>query len=371
MQPISSTIIRADHAVTIELHPNRWKLVRQDGLSGGRTVFEVGQAGETTYPQDFADYHRLPTDGIPAGALRQVLLGWSPRLASWQLGLLFTDSFAASRSSRWLELARWHDPDGSLHSLTANRAGNALARVMRLPFKVIPPQFDDATPSAQPKPLPALPLDMGDWMLNQAGDGLVLERQRMWANTRIKRILWYAFWVFAYVAVSVLSLTVKLGLPNAGTLLPMPHLLPYMGLAVAVVLVYLLGKNIYELATTPSRVQISRLSHELTAFRGESPVSVASGRKVAGVYVSEVAHQRRSKRSFQHIEINLLNVDGAFTHVLACDSEHEIRVDEPLRQGGGVMPLSPNDVQTPAQAAALYIAQALGDVPAYQDQRYS
>lgn len=370
MLPTPLTHIRADNAITIELHPSRWKIVRDEGVSGGRTLFEVGNYGETLYAADFAEAHKLPSEGLPDGAVRQVLLGWSPRLAAWQLGLLFSESFTEQRGSRWLELARWHDPDGSLHSLTANRAGSALARVMRLPFKVIAPRLEDNAHLAKPpKPLPPLPLALGDWSIAQEDGGLVLERQRSWANTRIRRIAWYGFWVFAYVTVAILSLTVKLGLPNAGTLLPAPHLLPYMGLAVAVVLVYLVAKNLMELLSTPNRIQVSAVQHEISAFRGDSQVWTMHGRKVLGVYVSEVAQQRKDKRLLQHSELNLMIGDGAFTHVLTSESEHEFKVEGDLRKDGSIAPLTQDDVQTPPQAAALYIAHALGEVPAYHDQR--
>ncbi len=368
MQPLNPTHIRADSNITLELKPNHWKLVRDEGVGGMRTLFEAAQGGETTYPPDFAASRKLPPEGLPVGAVRQVLLGWSPRLSAWQLGLLFEDEFAAQRGSRWLELARWQDPDGVLHSMTSNRAGSALARVLRLPFKVIAPRLDDqiAIPA---KPLPNLPLSLGDWVIGREGDGLLLERQSSWARTRINRILWYGFWVFAYVAVSVLSLTVKLGLPNAGTLLPLPHLLPYMGLIVAVVLVYLIVKNARQLLTTANRVRVEPSSHEISAFHGDSLLWTISGRKVMGVAVSEVAQQRRMKRLLQHIEINLMVAEGGFTHVLACENEHEIPVHVELRKDGSVSPLFQEDVQTPAQAAAVYIAQMLGDVPSYLDQR--
>jgi hypothetical protein len=75
------------------------------------------------------------------------------------------------------------------------------------------------------------------------------------------------------------------------------------------------------------------------------------------------------KRLLQHVEINLMAADGVFTHVLACENEHEVAVEADLRRDGMVTPLTPDDVQTPAQAAAVYIAQALGDVPSYLDQR--
>jgi len=370
MQPSNTTQTRADNNTTIELHPDHWKLVRDDGLNGGRTLFEATHGGETTYPPDFAASHKLPTQGLPAGAVSQVLLGWSPRLAAWQLGLLFNSDFTAQRGSRWLELARWQDADGALHSLTSNRVGSALGRVLKVPFKVIAPRLDDQTGVTPPKPLPALPLSMGDWTIEQDSDGLRLERQRSWARTRIQRIAWYGFWVFAYSAVSILSLTVKLGLPNAGTLLPMPHLLPYMGLAVVVVLFYLIAKNARELFSAPNRVRVSHTSHEISASRGDSVIWTLAGRKVMGVYVSEIAQQRRMKRLIQHIEINLMvSADGSFTHVLACEGENEIPVHAELRKDGAVAPLFQDDVQTPAQAAAVYIAQALGDLPSYLDQR--
>jgi len=372
MQPLNTTHIRADNDITIELLPTSWTLVRNEGISGGRTLFAAEQNGEIRYAADFATSRKLPVDGLPADAVRQVLLGWSPRLSAWQLGFLFSSNFADQRGSRWLELARWYDPDGTRHSLTANRAGSALARVMSLHFKVIAPRLDDQEVATPPKPLPDLPLSIGDWALEREGDDLLLARQGSWTRTRIQRIVWYGFWILAYTAVSILSLTVKLGLPNAGTLLPLPHLLPFMGLLVVVALLYLLIKNILELVRTPSRMRVSSATHEISALRGDSVIWTLAGRKVMGVYVSEVAQQRRMKRLLQHTEINLMmNAEGDFTHVLASEKEQEVAVHVELRKDGAIEPLLQNDVQTPAQAAALYIAQALGDLPSYLDQRIS
>jgi hypothetical protein len=366
------SVISADNHLTIELHPDRWRLVHLSGANVGQVVFEaiVGQPPVTG--NDFAASRRLPAEGIPASAIVGVVLGWSPKIGAWQLGLIFTPEFAETRGSRWCELARWNDPDASVHGLATNRAAQALARVMKLPLKVIPPKIEDAdefTPVLAPKPLPPLPLDFGVWSLHREGPGLVFKLADSWVRSRWMRILWYTLWLVVFVALSVLSLTVKLALPNAGTLLPIPQALPYMGLAVAAVLIALIGKNLYDVIMQPNRVIINANTRAVIAARGAQTKWTMTANHLDGIYASEILSMRGKHLVSQYGELNLRLDQRRFRHVLTIEDERDLGKQVAAKVESVIEPLTQNDVKSPLSAAAVYIAQALGDVPAWYDRR--
>lgn len=366
------SVISADNHLTIELHPDRWRLVHLSGENVGRIVFEAVVAQTPVTGSDFASSRRLPADGIPTGAITGVVLGWSPKLGAWQLGLTFTPEFAESRGSRWCELARWNDPDASVHGMAANRAAQALARVMKLPLKVIPPkieQADEFTPFIPPKPLPPLPLDFGVWSLHREGPGLVFKLADSWTRSRVMRILWYTLWLVVFVVLSGLSLTVKLALPNAGTLLPIPQALPYLGLAVAAVLAVLVGKNLYEVIMQPNRVFINSNARAVIAARGAQTKWTMTANHLDGIYASEILSTRGKHLVSQYGELNLRLDQRRFRHVLTIEDERDLGNLNGAKVGSMVEPITQNDVKSPLSAAAIYVAQALGDVPVWYDRR--
>lgn len=366
------SVISADNHLTIELHPDRWRLVHLSGENVGRVVFEAVLGQTPLTGNDFATSRRLPPEGIPADAVKGIVLGWSPKLGAWQLGLIFTPEFAETRGSRWCELARWNDPDASVHGLAGNRAAQALARVMKLPLKVIPPKIEEADEFAvftPPKPLPPLPLDFGMWSLHREGPGLVFKLADSWGRTRLMRILWYSLWMFIFVSLSVLSLTVKLALPNAGTLLPIPQALPYMGLGVAAVLVVLIVKNLYEVFMQPNRVIINANARAVIAARGAQTKWTMTANHLDSIYASEVLSTRGKQLVSQYGELNLRLDQRHFRHLLTIEDEQDLGKLNGARVSSTVEPLTQNDVKSPLSAAAVYVAQALGDVPAWYDRR--
>lgn len=366
------SVISADNHLTIELHPDRWRLVHLDGVNVGRVVFEAAVGQPPLTGADFAASRRLPEEGIPAGAITGIVLGWSPKLGAWQLGLTFTPEFAETRTSRWCELARWNDPDASVQGVAANRAAQALARVMKLPLKVIPPkieQADEFAVVAPPKPLPPLPLDFGVWSLHREGPGLVFKLADSWTRSRVMRVLWYTLWLIVFIVLSGLSLTVKLALPNAGTLLPIPQALPYMGLAVAAVLAVLIAKNLYEMISQPDRVIINSNARAVIAARGPKTKWTMTANHLDGIYASEILSTRGKHLVSQYGELNLRLDQQRFRHVLTIEDERDLGKLTGAKVESVVEPLTQNDVKSPLSAAAVYIAQALGDVPAWYDRR--
>ncbi|MCU0464548.1 MAG: hypothetical protein MUF38_08240 [Anaerolineae bacterium] len=358
MHPQPPTRIPADHGISIDAHPDHWQVSR-DGVP----VFVAGVDGLVRLDADFAVVRRLPANGLPVSAIRQVVLGWSPRLKSWQLGVLFTPEFAEQRGNRWLELAVWHDPDGQAHLTPAEQAGEALAALLGLSFRLIPPLVEAP-------PLPPLPITFGDWQVESYDGGLRFNRLGSWARVRYNRIFWHTLSALAFTAVSVLSLTVELGLPSAGTLLPLPQLLPYMALGVVAILVALIARNVLELRDTPDRLVVPASGGTVTGYRSGQRRWEVSSNDVQGVYVTEVAQQSGSRRLIQHVEVNLWQPDGSFAHLLTSETEYEVAVPKPKADTPReVTPLSEANCHTPAQAAALYLSKALGALPSYYDPR--
>lgn len=363
------TIISADQSVSVELHPDRWVAVDlTDGLR--RVIFEAVIDGTLTSSPQFNRLQKLPAGGVGVHELKSVVLGWSPALMAWQLGFVVKPEIAEQRKSRWVELARWHDEDGAQHSLAANRVAQALARVTRLPLKVIPPKAlpSDDTP-AEPAPLPPLPIDLGTWELHQSGDALEFALAARWRRSRIGRIIWYGLWTVAFIAVSVLSLTVDLALPNAGTLLPAPHLLPYMGLFVAVILILLVIKNIVEIARQPTRIVVDPATSSISARLGRRTTWAVPSRAIDSVYVSEVLSHRGKRLMSQHAEINLRVGPETFRHLLTIEDELDLGAKNGHKLKNVVEPMTDDDADTPLSNAALYVSRTLGNVPIWRDQR--
>lgn len=363
------SIISADQSVSVELHPDRWVVVDlADGMR--RVVFEAAIDGTLTSSPQFNRLQKLPAEGVSLDALKSVVLGWSPTLMAWQLGFVVNSELAEQRKSRWVELVRWHDEDGAQHNLAANRAAQALARVTHLPLKVIPPKtvtVQDAP--AEPVPLPPLPIDLGTWKLYQLGDALEFALAGRWRRSRIGRILWYGLWTVIFVTVSVLSLTVELALPNAGTLLPAPHLLPYMGLFVATVLVFLIFKNIIEIARQPTRIVIDPVTSSISARLGKRTAWAVPSRAIDSIYVSEVLSHRGKRLMSQHAELNLRVGPKTFKHMLAIEDELDLGPKNGHKLKTAVEPMTDKDADTPLSNAAIYVSRALGDIPIWRDQR--
>lgn len=365
------SVISTDSALSIELYPDRWRLIHLDSDKLGRVVFAVTLGEEPVTSAEFAERRKLPVDGLPLEAIEGVVLGWSPKLGAWQLGLAFTAAFAASRGSRWCELTRWNDPDGMQHEAAANRAARALSRIMRKPLKVIPPKVEaaeEAAPVAPPKPLPPLPLDLGIWQLERDSAGLALTLAGRWPRSIVLRILWYALWMVIFFGLSILSLTVDLALPNTGLLLQMPQFLPYAGLIVGGVLVLLIIKNLITLFTHHNRVVINSNTRTVTAMRGAKTQWTLTAHHLEGIYASEILVKRGKQALAQHGELNLRTDDRRFRNVIVVDEEHKVgKLLRPMQNTVDV--ITQNDVETPLMAAAVYVSQTLGDLPLWYDQR--
>ncbi|MBC8170313.1 MAG: hypothetical protein H7X77_01515 [Anaerolineae bacterium] len=363
------TRISTSENLTIDYTPAYWRLSMNGDLQE-RTIIEASPGRALRYVNGFAERRRLPGESLPGHLIKQVVLGWSDGDQSWHLGLLLTSELAQQRGSRWCELARWYDPDTIEYATAAEHAARALSQALDRPFRLIPP-VGQAYVEPEIRELPALPLKCGIWKMEREGDQLQLVRAPNWLYSRALRVIWYTFWAVIYLILSIATLTTKLALPNSGTLLPNPRLLPLLGLGAAAVLLIIVLKNLFDIFTQTDKIVIDPVGRTITARRGSSTRWQFAADQLQAVYVSQVVGRRRLKRTVYHGEINLQTSDQKFRGVIVQDREEE-RLEKsaketPLR--AEVIPLTANEVDTDLQAAAVYIATALGNLPCLYDQR--
>lgn len=377
------TEIIASNNLTIDFSYDRWRLIQQENGESPKLIAEVHPDSDFRYDKYFATTRHLPEVGeLTRSDISQVILGWSYESDAWQLGMTLSPQLAAARSSRWCELVRFVDPDLSVHEYDARTVGQALADVLGKPFHNVPPT---SPPTPDPVTLPELPLEVGIWKLERvtthegltSRDGEVhLIRHRSWVTEKLRKIVWYMLWTVVYIWVSSMTIMSDLALPNAGTLLPDPQILPYLGLVVAVLLVGLVIQQIYQLRTEPDNFIISPYDRSIIARRGRNVRWKTSVNNTQSVYVTETVKRREKKSVVYHSEINLHLVNGSFQRILVedeklSDASLSDNLDVDYKQHGeGVIPLDSHSVATRLQAMGLHIGECLGDLPVWYDLRY-
>jgi len=362
------TQIAAANNRAIEIETSRWIL--RDATDPD--TLAVAQADGLTYESDFGRVRRLPPEGLAREDIAQIVLGYQASDETWRLGLILAPELASQRGSRWCELVHWPDPDRNVFIDLAHQAGRGLAHVLDVPFYSVPPQ--PRKPLTPPPPLPELPLQFGLWSMQREGKQLVLARSRRWSLNKTGRILWLTFWLIVYIAVSIATLTSDLALPNAGTLLPNPQWLPYLGLATAIVLVGIIGYHIVRLTASYNRIVIDPQAGTISAWRGQRQYWQRQRDDVQSVYISEIVKRRKADPAAEHGEINLHLGGGKFQFVVQqaeaeANNNARLPINKEDRRKSNVQPLTRETVSTDLQAAALHIAAALGDLPTWYDMR--
>lgn len=367
--------IAAANNLAIQMNADTWHLSYK-----GNQLADADAEG-LRYVERFGISRRLPENGlIHPAAIRQVVIGWQSNDEAWHLGLVLAPEIADARGSRWCELATWPDPDQVVFEELAQRAGEGLAQVLGVPFRAVPPQPVAPAPEVKPPPpLPALPLSFGLWSIEQdnppASGQLLLIRSPRWTRGRIGRAFWYLFWALVYVGVSLLTLRSDLALPNAGTLLPNPELLPWLGLATAILLVILTFFNLFRALTAITHFVVDPIGQRIIAMNGKRVRWERKASEIRGVVVSEVVKRKRGDRTVEHGEINLHLGDKRYQYLLQQGDaisdaiSPESTETETGKRNASMEPLTRETISTSLQAAGLYIAEALGGLPAYADRR--
>ncbi len=361
--------IAAADNLTIELDGARWRLLASsNGAGEARVLVEALPGQPVRYISSFASSHRLPAAGaLEAADIQRVVLGWSEQDRAWHLGLLLEAPLAQPRGSRWCEIARWPDPDTTLHDDDATRAGAGLAQIVARPFARIAPQAVPAAPpapAAEPAPpLPEPPLELDIWTLRRAGAALELVRAPAYARGLVRRSLWYALWVAVYIVLIVTNFT-------SGIAPARPEFLPYIGLLSAAALAALIVRNVYWLFTKPDRIVADPAARTITALRGSRQRWQFAAGALEAVYTSQVAERSRSGGiTYTYGDLNLQLADGRFWFVLNLSGGIDtLRAPDDSAVSGDVTALAPAAVYTALQAAGLHIAAALG-VPCRDDRR--
>lgn len=386
------TQISAAGLLTIDFTPDGWHLIRKDEFGERTTLISAIPMQPLQYDAGFAQTRRLPKSGaLPVKYVRQVVVGWSEDDQAWHLGILLMRDLADARGSRWCELADWPDPDQSLFRDHAHASGTALARILGRPFNFITPRAETESqpistpkpqaisqpqqPSAPPPPLPSLPLHIGLWALENGDEQpnlLQFTRSRRWTIARMTRILWYVILGVLYVVLSVTTLNSDLALPNAGTMLPNPELLPYLGIIIAGFLTFLIVQIVLEIIQTPNRIVIDPNSRSIIGLRGNAVRWTRPAQELQSIYITqEVNKGRKKKRTIFRGEINLFLDNGEFQRILEQPDEEDTFIEDentpaPTEE---VIPLTQYNARSDIQVAGLYMAKTLGNLPCWYDQR--
>jgi hypothetical protein len=413
--------------IIIEIESPRWRLL-QNGSGAERVLVETAPGLPLSYPPTFGAVRRLPDVGtLNPTQVDRVVLGWSPKDQAWHLGLMLLPPLAEERGSRWCALATWNNdlPNGD-----AQQAGEELAQVINRPFVVIPPKesaspvtavatsapptiigmpavaaptvaaFPAVTtpdvvaqpepiyaPPIAPPPLPELPYELDDWLLERMGTRqLALTLSGKWLRSRILKSVWYLFWAVIFLILAVTSLT-------SGIAPPQPHFLPYLGIAGAI---FLFGLGVYTIVTAMRMIRHIEIDGEqgmVRGLKGSRDVWRISADQAQSVYISQIVskvNERKMRQTVSYGELSLLLHDGTFeplAYPIEMDEKIEAEIDSPtpaVEAWSGdsvpvlplppdpnmddVVPLTPFNSKTKAQAAALQIANTL-NLPAWYDRR--
>jgi hypothetical protein len=377
------TQISASNHISVDYSYDKWRLIQEIEGEDPKLIAEVQPNLGLRYNKYFATTRQLPPTGeIAIADISQVVLGWSYETDAWQLGITLSPTLAQERDSRWCELVRFVDPDVSVHEYDAKRVGQALADILKKPFMDVPPS---TPPAPDPIPLPDLPIEYGIWTLERVmtNDGLTsregevrLTRGSSWMTGKLRQVAWYGFWAVVYTWVSMTTITSDLALPNAGTLLPDPSILPYLGMGVAVLLLAMILYQLWVINREPDNIIVSPYERSIIARRGRNVRWKINANNIQSVYVTEVVKKREKRPAVYHGEVNLHLLNGSFQVVLVEDEKDDSATlnggdfVETKAHGEGVAPLDSHRVETKLQAFGLHIAEYLGELPTWHDVRY-
>jgi len=378
------TEITVSDNFVVDYGAKHWHLIRINDHKERNARVAVKAGGGFRYDNFFANTRDLPDEGeISAVEIDEVVLRWSYEADAWRLAITLSPDLSATRSGRYCEVLRFIDPDQSVYEQDAKRVGEALAAVLDKPFVNVSPS---AAPLPKPIPLIDLPLEVGIWHLQAgtaataAGGGpgeVRFVRSKSWLRAKMRQIVWYALLALIYAWVSAASINSELALPNAGTLIPDPQILPYLGLGVAVLLLLFIAQQLWHILREPDTILISSYEQGIIALRSDRVCWREDARKVQSVYASELVKKRGRQPIVHHSEINLHLVGGGgFRRIIVEDAKLTdvllpgMDPQAAMSQAVGITALEPHQVSTALQASAIHISACLDGLPVWYDRRY-
>jgi|AMZC01.1.fsa_nt_AMZC01002419.1_12 hypothetical protein len=380
--------IPAAHNLAIEIGPHTWRLINGTrSLTSGAALVEVTAQG-VSYSPAFARARRLPPEGrLAPPDIARVVVGWAPETQSWHLGLLVPAPEAGQSPWRWCGLASWPGAEGD-HAQEARQAAQALARLLDRPLHVVAPPRSSAragasapvAPVVAPVRAPAriepalrtLPLHFDEWSFVGTRRGLVWRRRSDWVMVALARSVGFLVMALVFVFLGVGTLTSGLAQVN-------PTWLPWLGLAVALMLFIMALRTFWqviastEVIVDTARREVRARRRFLGGTRWRLPFD-----GVTYVLLSQTVPRpqgRRGKdgpmRVLQEVWLHL--ADGErFWPVVALGpvegiSETWDEVRARLKQAGRRR-VRFSELDTPAHHAAVHMARALG-TPLWWDIR--
>jgi hypothetical protein len=379
--------ILAANNLTISIEDGNWRLYNGRGDESAPIVEALPDG--LRYGPAFASARRLSADGrLPAQSIATVVVGWAVEDSSWHLGVLVTPEVARTRGGRWCALARWDNYQGD----QAERAGAALAATLDKPFRLVPPPETaqptppaeqppapvtpwPSTPAAYPAPaveMPALmplPIELGEWILQEDLLGLRWVRVQSW---RTRTLLYALLSLGLGIVFGALSLGARLS-PFAPV---QPDYLPLVGLVISAIVILIGLWQIVTLLRATS-VLIDNQQKIVRVMRGKRRVIVQSPYEgLEYILVSHVLNRRdRSSgemdraaydRILAETWIHLYSPRRGFIPI--CYAEHtEGRIRRGLAFEERRM-LNLGEIDTPAHHAATIMAEMIG-IPAYVEER--
>jgi hypothetical protein len=383
--------ILAANNLTISTEDRNWRLFNGRGDESAPIVEALPDG--LRYGPAFASARRLSADGrLPAQSIATVVVGWAVEDSSWHLGVLVTPDVARTRGGRWCALARWDNYQGD----QAERAGAALAATLDKPFRFVPPpeMAQPALPVEQasapvttwpsaPAEMPALypappieapalmplPIELGEWILQEDLLGLRWVRVQSW---RTRTLLYALFSLGLGIVFGALSLGARFS-PFAPV---QPDYLPLVGLVISAVVILI---GLWQLVTLlrATSVLIDNQQKLVRVMRGKRRVIVQSPYEgLEYILVSHVLSRRdRSSAEMNRVAYDRILAE-TWLHLYSprrgfipiCYAEH---TEGRIRSGLAFdqrRSLSLGEIDTPAHHAATIMAEMIG-IPAYVEER--
>jgi hypothetical protein len=129
---------------------------------------------------------------------------------------------------------------------------------------------------------------------------------------------------------------------------------------------------LYELLTYPDRIVVDEYRKYIVALRGGRKRWQIDGNGLESVYVTQIVDKKGKKHKIRHGEINLHRSGNDFYRVIEQQEKDEkVQLaetpDEKIEES--IVALTSSKIRTELQAAGLYVAKALGELPVWYDQR--